>query len=56
MLLDRLPSITLLSSRALEHFELRKLRKEVKILQEERDLLKRAAAFFVREADPRGRE
>jgi len=32
-----------------EHEELVRLRKEVKVLREERDILKRATAFFARE-------
>ena len=35
-----------------EHEELRKLRREVRNLQMERDLLKKFAAFFAREQDP----
>jgi transposase len=36
-----------------EREELRKLRKEVSQLRQERDLLKRAAAFFARETETR---
>jgi transposase len=36
-----------------EREELRRLRREVKRLEQERDLLKRAAAFFARETETR---
>lgn len=38
-----------------EREELRRLRRETKILQQEREFLKKAAAFFAREQDPRTR-
>jgi len=39
--------------RSEEREELARLRREVKRLEQERDLLKRAAAFFVRETETR---
>ncbi len=33
------------------HAELKRLRKEVSILKQERDILKKAAAFFAKEQD-----
>ena len=38
-----------------EREEIRKLRRENRILEQERDFLKKAAAFFAREQDPRTR-
>ena len=34
-----------------EHAEVRRLRREVRILREERDILKKAAAFFAKETN-----
>jgi transposase len=38
-----------------EREELKRLRRENRILEQERDFLKKAAAFFAREQDPRTR-
>lgn len=36
-----------------EREELQRLRRETKLLREERDILKKAAAFFAMESEPR---
>jgi transposase len=36
-----------------EREELQRLRRETKLLREERDILKKAAAFFAKESEPR---